>query len=349
MLREPVKPPGGLTRRDVLRAAAAAGTAAFVGRSTAFAPVPPLVESPPTSRPATAPAERPWWLAAQPRRSRVAEITSGEVFRQGGIDSAVLRRMLDAGLAAAVGLPTAAAAWRQVLGPAQRILLKFNHVGGLVIGTNEALAQAMVASLTEAGYAAERLVLAEVPSPTTSAAGARRPVPGWGGGLPLGEATEEIAAAFLEADAVVSIGQLKTHGLAGMSGVMKNLAYGIIRRPGRYHANACSPFVGQIIGHPDVSRRLRLCVLSALRVLVRGGPEAFEEDLYQSRTLLVGVDPVAVDVVGLDHLLFARRKMGETEGVRVPHLAAAAAAGVGRGDPLDIERVAVADPGQVMG
>ena len=349
MLREPVKPPGSLTRRDVLRAAAAAGTAAFVARAAAFAPVPPPPDSAPTSRPAAAPAERPWWLSAQPRRSRVAEITSDEVFEQQMVNPAVLRRMLDAGLAAAVGLPTAAAAWRQVLGPAQRILLKFNHVGGSVIGTNEALAQAMAASLADAGYAAERLVLAEVPSPTTSAAGARRPVPGWGGGLPLGEATEEMAAAFLEADAAISVGQLKTHGLAGMSGVMKNLAYGIIRRPGRYHANGCSPFVGQIIGHTEVSRRLRLCVLSALRVLVRGGPEAFEDDLYPSRTLLFGIDPVAVDVVGLDHLLFARRKVGETDPVRVPHLAAAAAAGIGRGDSLDIERVAVADPGHVAG
>jgi len=78
---------------------------------------------------------------------------------------------------------------------------------------------------------------------------------------------------------------------------------------------------------------------------VRGGPEAYEDDLYPSRTLLLGIDPVAVDAVGLDHLLFARRKVGELDTVRVRYLEAAAADGVGRCDPLDLDRVTVGDPG----
>lgn len=230
---EPVKPPCGLTRRDVLRAAATVGASLVVGRAVDGGPSAPTPDSAPAGPPATKPAERPWWLAAQPRRSRVAEVTSSEVIQQGAVDPGVLRRMVDAGLAAAVGVPSAGPAWRQLLGSAERILLKFNHVGGAVIGTNEVLAHVLVASLGDAGYAPERLVLAEVPVTTISASGCRRPVASWAGGLQLGEATEELGAAFIEADAVISVGQLKAHGLAGMSGVMKNLAYGIIRRPGR--------------------------------------------------------------------------------------------------------------------
>ena len=114
-----------------------------------------------------------------------------------------------------------------------------------------------------------------------------------------------------------------------------------MRHPARYHSNGCSPYVGQVIGSQEVSARLKLSVVNAVRLVVNHGPDAREEDIIGYGGLLLGFDPVAVDNVGLSILAMERRRLGLPATPPVRYLESAAQMGLGRWRAADIDRVAL--------
>jgi len=327
------------TRRDFLRAAAAA-TLAGLPAGMAFPP--PVPASRPTSGPTAA---SPWWLGPATARSRVVEVLSTTVLpRADAVDEIVLSEMFGLGLRVLTGAGTTQNAWRRILGTAKRITLKFNSVGAGVLGTNGAMARVLVESLVEAGYRRQDLALVEIPGSVARDLGTRAPEEGWGTEIPVGSGSEELANYLLAADAVINVPLLKTHQIAGMSGALKNLSHALIRHPARYHANGCSPYVGQVVVRQEVSAKVRLNIVNALRVVARHGPDAAEGDIVTHRGLLFGFDPVAVDAVGHERLIAHRRTYDLGGAFAVPYLSAAAACGAGRREPHQVELLPVAVP-----
>jgi hypothetical protein len=203
-------------------------------------------------------------------------------------------------------------------------------VGADVLLTNEPVARVLVHQLERAGYERTRVSLVEVLVGTSKDLGTVEPTTGWGAPIRVGGLPQDVANFLYEADAVINVPFLKTHRIAGMSGAMKNVSHAVIRHPARCHANSCSPYVGQVIGNKEVSSRLRVNVVNALRTVARNGPKAAPSDTVQCGALLIGFDPVAVDTVGHELLLAQRRKLGIDKVFDVPYLDAAAADGVGR-------------------
>ncbi|MCO6436880.1 MAG: DUF362 domain-containing protein, partial [Phycisphaerae bacterium] len=236
---------------------------------------------------------------------------------------------------------TLAGAWRALLGDAKSVAVKFNQVGAPTIGTTERCATAIVESLAEADYAPDRVVLVETAERVRRELGCRGPVSGWGASIPVGENQEQVARWLLEADAVVNVPFLKTHQIAGMSGCLKNISHAVIRHPARYHANGCAPYVGQVISAKEVSEKLRVHVMDAVRIVVRNGPDARVEDVVGLGAVFAGVDPVAVDTVALESLGVERLRLGLPGLIDVPSLVAAGQMVVGRWRPAEIDRVQI--------
>jgi hypothetical protein len=326
------------TRREFLSAAA--------GAVLGFVPAAGATQVPPPVQSTSQPAERavlaaPWWIAASRNRSRVIDVRSNSVLHATVVDRIALGEMLDHGMQALTGAATSNDGWQAVLGSAKQIVVKFNSVGARAINTNEPMARLIVNRLTSAGYAADAITLVEAPAFLTKELGLRLQVRGWGASIPVGEGREALAQYLHDADAVINVPLLKTHQIAGMSGCMKNLSHALIRHPARYHANGCSPYVGQVIGSQEVSSRLKLNIVNALRVVVNGGPDAREEDIVGYGGVLLGFDPVAVDNVGLSILAVERQRRGLTGGGEIRYLASAARMGLGRWRAADIDRVAL--------
>jgi uncharacterized protein (DUF362 family)/Pyruvate/2-oxoacid:ferredoxin oxidoreductase delta subunit len=138
-----------------------------------------------------------------------------------------------------------------------------------------------------------------------------------------------IARGVLGARALVNLPKLKTHGLATMSGALKNVL-GVIPgfRKAEYH-----------VTHPDLegfSRMLAdlnglvrssLVVMDAIRGMEGNGPRAGTP--VDVGLLIVSDDPVAVDAVAC--------RVAGIDPARVPLLAMAEEAGVGRAAPGRIE------------
>jgi len=327
------------TRRELLAAAATATLG--------------ILSNPPrgraqTTQPAgnashvSSPVPPPWWLDDHRSRpsgkSRVIDIRSDSVLHASVVDRVIIGEMLDQGIQNLTGAASAERAWRAVLGPAERIVVKFNTVGAAVIKTNDALAPVLVERISAAGYAPENIALAEVPRFVTQELGAPEVARGWGKPIQLAGRPEPLAQYLYDADAVINVPFLKTHQIAGMSGCMKNLSHALIRHPARYHGNGCSPYVAQVVGSNAVASKLKLNIVNAIRLVANRGPDAREEDIVAWGGLLLGFDPLAVDTVGLSILAAERRRLGLSPQLRVRYLAAAARMGLGRWRPAEIDR-----------
>lgn len=334
----PPMPDSQPSRREFIRIGAAAVGALAIGSAVAEdAATQPALSSAPAAT--LAPGVIPWWIERYPERSRVVDTYSPRLLRGTTVDPFFLQQTVNSAVMTLTGAADPDAAWRRILGDAERIVLKFNSVGAEALRINDPLAVAIVRELREAGYDPGKIALVEAsPHLRTELETAEVPQ-GWSGRIRFGEHEEELAAYVTWADAIIDVPLLKTHQIAGMSCCLKNLSHAVIRRPALYHADSCSPFVAQIVSQEELRDRLKLCLVNAMRMVIDRGPDARPEDIVLSSRLLAGFDPVAVDSVGLSLLSSERRARGLASEIPVPYLVAADQLGLGRAASAQIERL----------
>jgi len=323
------------SRRSFLKRAGCLGAASALARvlrepSAAYADYSPTTVPALGSRPSTGPID-------ESAKSIVADIRAEQVFDGQKLHERLLGEMVELGLQIVTGSATASDAWNKLLGGDEVIGLKFNHVGAGKIETTIPLARQLVQSLGRAGFAPERIVLIEVPGHLEAALQTKRRVFGWSGGkVHFGSGREELAAVLEEITAIVNVPFLKTHNIAGMTGCLKNLSHALVRRPGRYHAHACTPYVGDIVALPQICLKLRVHIVNAVRAVFTGGPAARLAGMWPHRGILVSKDPVAADSVGLDIIDEQRSRAGLAPigdaNAHVPHVSHAARRGLGTDD-----------------
>ncbi len=146
-----------------------------------------------------------------------------------------------------------------------------------------------------------------------------------------------IADGVLEADGIISLPKLKTHGFTRLTGAVKN-QYGCIPGPakGEYHARYSD--IGdfaRLIADVTSLVRPRLYIMDAVTAMEGNGPQS--GDAKQMSLLLFSTDPVAMDSVACELVGL------NTE--YVPTIRAAEEAGLGTssresieivGEPLDL-------------
>jgi hypothetical protein len=282
------------------------------------------------SRPTTPPVSE---LA----KSTVVHLQAREVLAGTKVHPSLAGELVEEAIKTLTRKEKSADAWHALL-PADGILaIKFNHVGAETIGTTVPFGLQLVHSLGRAGFAPDRIMLIEAPPELTRLAATRPQVHGWSGPpVSFGSGAEELAAWLKEVTAIINVPFLKTHNIAGMTGCLKNLSHALIRRPGRYHANGCAPFIGDIVALPQIRSKARIHIINALQAVMDGGPEARLENMWAHHGVIVSTDPVAADSIGLE-ILNERRQLAKLAPIgdqtgRVPHLHAAARRGVGTDD-----------------
>ncbi len=107
----------------------------------------------------------------------------------------------------------------------------------------------------------------------------------------------ELARGALQADGLISVGKMKTHGFMRITGAVKN-QFGLVPglRKSEFHVKmqAADHFATMLV---DITRflRPRLFVLDGILAMEGNGPQG--GDPRRLQTLLLGSDPVAVDAV----------------------------------------------------
>lgn len=146
---------------------------------------------------------------------------------------------------------------------------------------------------------------------------------------------------FLKATALINVRPVRTHYLAGMSGCIKNYIM-FAESQEAHHPDSCAS-LGSNFLLPQVKGKTRLNVLCALTPQFHGrGPHNFSRRyVWNYKGLIVGLDPVAVDAVGL-RLITAKRRIELGPDQEVPpvpkHIQIADTKyGIGTADPAKIE------------
>lgn len=144
--------------------------------------------------------------------------------------------------------------------------------------------------------------------------------------------TARVHKLYLDADVVINVPILKSHGGARMTGAMKNLM-GVVWDRRFWHREGLHQAIGEfaLIRKPDLN------VVDAYIVMVKNGPLGVStDDLLLKKMQILSTDIVLADAAAARTLDVAT--------AQVPSIAAAAALGLGRMDleKASIERIAIA-------
>jgi uncharacterized protein (DUF362 family) len=113
---------------------------------------------------------------------------------------------------------------------------------------------------------------------------------------------------------IVNIPNMKDHGASGVTGCLKNLAYGSFSNVARTHENGRSytySVIGTLAAMEPLRSRSVLQIMDGLRGVWHGGPFArTTRYVFYPRQIMFGTDPVAIDRLLLDIVDTERKSHG---------------------------------------
>jgi uncharacterized protein (DUF362 family) len=279
---------------------------------------------------------------------------------QGDVPFGTIRRMYESGIHILTGESDSDAGLRRLFGPADRVGIKINTIGGKALGTTPDVSLPLASWLAEKSVKPGNVVIWDRTNRELKAAGYRLSSAGsgprvfgtdtegagYGGELvvhrDIGSLFSSIQENYITAS--ISLAVLKDHGLAGVTAGMKNY-FGAIHNPNKYHDSRCDPYVAHVFDAPPVKGKHRLSILDALTVQYHRGPSYHPQWAERAGALVFGTDPVATDAVGWRLIEGLRAKKGLpslAEERREPsYLATAEKLGLGTGDPARVTLVEV--------
>ncbi len=296
---------------------------------------------------------------AQPARPRVVVVRAKQALTHGyDADRGALRAMLAAGLAALAGTPDGVAGLSRYFKTGQTVGLKINGLAGRNAATHVELVDELSALLRQIDIGGPQQVVFDRFASDLTASGFALNERGESyrctGNDALGyeeEATVMASSASRLArvltervDVVLNLPVLKQHMLSGMSGALKN-QFGCIHNPNKMHLDKCDPYISEVNALPTIRQKQRLIVMDALRPVVDNGPSYQPGMAEVANALLFAVDPVAMDVVGLELLEELRRKRGlpslDKVDLTPTHIQTSAKMGLGVGERAAIDVVSI--------
>ena len=253
-------------------------------------------------------------------------------------DPNVVKAMLSAGMRELTGASAAEEAWSEFISPGDIVGIKVNCSGAPEINSSPELVNAIIGSLLEVGIPPDRIYIydrfwnqmrivnfeAHVPKGVqTAAAETSR-----GSILGYDPYTYVDVDFFGEEDTrsnlirlvsekftkIINVPTMKEHRAAGVTGCLKNIAYGDFSNVARSHraekTNTYS-FIGTLASVEPLRSRTVLNVMDGLRSVWQGGPFLQSPKfMFFPKQIVVGTDPVALDHILINMIEKKRREEG---------------------------------------
>jgi uncharacterized protein (DUF362 family) len=216
--------------------------------------------------------------------------------------------------------------WRRLFRPDDVVSIKVNALAGPELAPSYKLIQSIIDGLVTTGMPRENIIVWDRTSRELRKAG--YPVTTRGGGVRIfGTDTlkngyeDEISQAYTVGScfsrilsnyctAIINVGVLKDHDLAGISVLMKNY-YGAIHNPNKYHDNNCSPYIAHLNTHPYIRKKIRLNIVDARIAQYHGGPARNSQYTRAFNGVIVSTDSVAADSVAREKIEKIRKDAGK--------------------------------------
>ncbi|MDH7513085.1 MAG: DUF362 domain-containing protein [Clostridiales bacterium] len=218
-------------------------------------------------RPFAAPKSRSVPFAAENPQSTVVLIRDEKAIGTGDkIDPAAVQEMIDTAIKEFSGEAEVAKAWSKFFRANDTVGVKFTRCNWMRVHTEQAVIDAIVRRVEEAGVTKDRIFAQD-------------------GGLPVTKCT-----------ALINVPSVKVHTLTGIAVSLKNYI-NFTSQPSKYHAPSTN--LGEIFLFPEVKGKTRLIVVDMLRPYFGPGPQINPLHRWNYCGVMVSNDPVAVDTVCL--------------------------------------------------
>ena len=251
--------------------------------------------------------------------------------RSDNVDRAAVREMLNRGMMALTGDSDTRAAWSRFVSPSDVVGIKINASGAPDICSHPAVVGEIARNLVDAGVKPENIWVHErfkVQVDTVN----------YAADLPKGthvvtadsylgyDPSTYVDTSFFGEDdtrsnlvrlvsdkltKIINVPNMKDHSAAGVTGCLKNIAYGEFGNVARSHQNSKTntfSFIGTLASVEPLRSRTVLHIMDGLKGVWHGGPFALNPRFrFYPKRLLLGTDPVAVDRQLLD-LINEKRK-----------------------------------------
>ncbi|MFW6161690.1 MAG: DUF362 domain-containing protein [Planctomycetota bacterium] len=293
-------------------------------------------------------------FAAEKPQVVIVRDQSEKVVQGRKVDAALTRKLVDQAVMTMAGKDDVGQAWGAFVKPSDKVAVKFN---GLFRGatTHPDVVDAVTRGLMAAGVDPAHIVIYDRDAKAFRTA--RIPVnrddkskplafpteKAYGPKVKAGPHTTQLSKILAQADALINLPVLKTHGLAGASGALKN-HLGTIPNAWELHPDdqggkSCL-YVADLNAMPDIKAKTRLCIVDGLYGLYHGGPQFNPRFRWDYCGVLAATDPVALDIT-LSEILKAKRTEKGMGPYHKPirHIHRAAELDLGVGDPKAIQRV----------
>ena len=254
------------------------------------------------------------------------------------VDVATVREMISRGMRDLTGVKTDADAWRRFFTPSDVVGIKVNCSGAPGTMSLPEVVAEIVRNLVAVGVKAGQIYIYERFLGQMQRVGYDRFVP-QGVEIHAAETTRGSIAnydtkTYVEVDffgeedtrsnmtrlvterltKIINVPNMKDHGAAGVTGCLKNIAYGSFSNVARSHRNEKTntlSFIGTLASVEPLRSRTVLNIMDGLRGVWHGGPFSRSRKFrFYPRTMMFGTDPVAMDRLLLDIIDNKRKEEG---------------------------------------
>jgi uncharacterized protein (DUF362 family) len=273
---------------------------------------------------------------------RVVEAFHSASIVERRVSQTAVRAMVEEGMKALTGESAPKDAWATLFAPTDVVALKVNPSGVPGTTTSIPLLREVIQALNAVGVPNRNLIVYDRNSNQLEVNGYHTLVPPgvrvigldqrWSvGGETRGgydpnvfcemdcfgerETRSYLASVVVtEANKIVNLPCLKEHNASGVTGCLKNLAYGSFNNVARTHFDRktyTDPVIAVMCGAAPLRNKSVLHIMDGIRAVYHSGPFAWNpEFVWEAKTLLFGTDPVAVDRIELEIVERKRRDVG---------------------------------------
>ncbi len=267
------------------------------------------------------------------------EVLGKQVWEDDRLDADAVGEMLDQAMVKLTGRDTAKEAWRDFVLPDNIVGIKINPLAGPKLCTHAVLVNKIVDSLNSAGVLRKQIIiwdrfedhLLSAGFPIITDKGDVRTLAtnlndiGYDDKVFYetekdsitrreNESTRSLYSRIMTemVDVVINVPVLKQHEMSGISGCLKNMAFGSVDNTMRFHGRPlyCNPAIAEIYENKVIKDKVVLNIVDGLQASYDKGPTYHEESIWQFSGMFVSADPVILDVLILQTVNQKREEMG---------------------------------------
>jgi len=269
---------------------------------------------------------------------RVIELRDPNAIVRNRVSQPIVRHMLEHAMKELTGEKSAPGAWAKFVEPHDIVGIKINPSGAPACCSSPEILREIIGSVQSVGVPARNILVYDRYSyemdigsyqallpPGVRILGIQEAFAGGAGYEPnvycdancFGEwETRSYMASIVahEVTKIINVPTMKDHSASGVTGALKNLAYGTFNNVARTHRAPYSfttPLIGLMCTVEPLRSKAVLHIMDGMRQVWHGGPLTQVQDFIdQPGILLVATDPVALDTIELEAIETKRRERG---------------------------------------